>query len=128
MTCNEEHDFTWAIEQIKKGKNISRKSWINSKVETPDYLNERLGRIFYVTETCVELYKFYIIDFEATDWKIYEKEQWPKVFKDRFRKIEVDEVGCISIDNFNIINKCAIGSSLPILYKAVELSKKLRNE
>lgn len=56
------------------------------------------------------------------------KEQYPKVFENDTRKIEVYEDGIINIIDKNIENDLYFDGTLPKLYEAVELSKKLRGE
>ena len=69
------------------------------------------------------------LSYRCSDGSIYlkPKEQWPRVFERRSRKAEVSENGEIEIFNKFTNKDIYFNESLPILYEAVELSKKIRN-
>ena len=55
-----------------------------------------------------------------------EEPKYPVVFEDKGRKFEVEKDGSIGISDKQTIKYVRISGTLDLLYKAVELSKKLR--
>ena len=66
---------------------------------------------------------------DCKNFKAKPKPKWPKVFEDKYeRSCTVKSDGCIIIKDTKKKKRIPFLISLPLLYKAGELSKKIRRK
>jgi hypothetical protein len=84
---NGQHDFMWAVEQMKQGKKVRRNHWQNWEgfaLHNADGIGLMFTNNRYMSD------KISISDIEATDWEIFEEEiTWEEITKKIRNQLEV---------------------------------------
>jgi len=117
----DEHNFEWAIEQMKLGKKVRKPIW-----NKDSYINlskHHCHKILFKNEKQAFFFADQIL---STDWEIYEEQKFPINFKNKYINFLVYEDGSILINNIITHSMINIYDSLPLLEQAIKKAKELK--